>query len=87
MAKTNNNKDNKGVGRCKYERIVDIVLVLEDKRPISIYQLADKYNVNKRTIQRDIADVRAYYYNSYSGKDVVYDKETDQYWLKIGICA
>lgn len=46
MAKTNN-KDNKGVGRRKYERIVDIVLVLEDKRPISIYQLVDKYNVNK----------------------------------------
>lgn len=73
--------------RHKYERILDMVFALEDGKPLSKCQLSNEYDVNERTVQRDIADINAYYFDAYSGKEVVYDRETDQYWLKIGICA
>lgn len=65
MAKSNS----KDVRRQKYERILDMVFALESGKRISKSQLANEYKVDERTIQRDISDIRAYYSDSYSGKE------------------
>lgn len=73
--------------RHKYERILDMVFALESGKRISKSQLANEYKVDERTIQRDIADIRAYYSDSYSGKGVVYDRVGDRYMLCEDLCA
>ena len=83
MAKSNS----KDVRRQKYERILDMVFALESGKRISKSQLTNEYKVDERTIQRDISDIRAYYSDSYSGKEVVYDRASDRYMLCEDLCA
>ena len=51
--------------RHKYERVLDIVFALENGKQLSKYELAATYEVDVRTIQRDIDDVRAYYSDAF----------------------
>ncbi len=60
----------------KYERILDMFIALEAGKILTKAYLAQEYGVDERTIQRDIDDIRAYYYDSgeYAGvKEVIYD--------------
>lgn len=69
----------------KYERILDIYCELEKGKVLKKEHLAKEYEVDERTIQRDIDDIRAYYCDSReeSGfKEIVYDYKKGGYRLK-----
>lgn len=66
----------------KTERILDIHNRLRDGRIIVKSEEAVRHNVNDRTIQRDLDDLRAYYANNPQlGKTVVYDRLKKGYIL------
>ena len=70
--------------RHKYERVLDIVFALESGKQVSKYELAAKYEVDVRTIQRDIDDVRAYYSDAFlllGVREVIYDRTSNRYKL------
>ena len=68
--------------RRKHERILDMVFALEDGKQLSKSELANEYEVDERTIQRDIDDIRAYYSDAFLKfglKEVVYDRASNRY--------
>lgn len=68
--------------RRKHERILDMVFALEDGKQLSKSELANEYEVDERTIQRDIDDIRAYYADAFLKlglKEVVYDRVSNRY--------
>lgn len=66
----------------KTERILDIHNRLRDGRIIVKAEESVRHNVNDRTIQRDLDDLRAYYANNPElGKTVVYDRLKKGYIL------
>jgi len=66
----------------KTERIIDIHNRLQDGRVIVKSEEAARHNVNERTIQRDIDDLRAYYADKAElGKEVIYDRTKKGYVL------
>lgn len=67
----------------KTERIIDIHNRLRDGRVIIKSEEALRYNVNDRTVQRDLDDIRAYYSGQAElGKELVYDRGKKGYVLK-----
>lgn len=59
----------------KTARIIDIHNRLREGRIVIKSEEAARHNVNDRTIQRDIDDLRAYYAdNTALGKSVIYDR-------------
>ena len=66
----------------KTERIIDIHNRLRDGRVIVKSEEAARHNVNDRTIQRDLDDLRAYYTDKAElGKEVIYDRTKKGYVL------
>lgn len=66
----------------KTERIIDIHNRLRDGRVIVKSEEAARHNVNDRTIQRDLDDLRAYYTDKAElGKEVIYDRTKKCYVL------
>lgn len=66
----------------KTERIIDIHNRLRDGRVIVKSEESARHNVNDRTIQRDLDDLRAYYANNPElGKTVIYDRSKKGYIL------
>lgn len=74
----------------KYERILDMFVMLEAGKELSKAQLAIEYEVDERTIQRDIDDIRAYYMEAYlrlGRKEVIYDRARNLYRRGVLGCA
>lgn len=68
--------------KSKYERILDIHIALEKGKCLFKVELANEYEVNERTIQRDIDDLRAYYSESFltiGVKEIIYDRTDNCY--------
>ena len=66
----------------KTERIIDIHNRLRDGKVISKTEEALSHNVNERTIQRDLDDIRSYYCDkSELGVELVYDRGKKGYLL------
>lgn len=66
----------------KTERIIDIHNRLRDGKVISKTEEALSHNVNERTIQRDLDDIRSYYCDkSELGVELVYDRRKKGYLL------
>ena len=66
----------------KYERILDMFVMLETGKELSKAQLAIEYEVDERTIQRDIDDIRAYYMETYlwfGRREIIYDRAKNLY--------
>lgn len=38
--------------------------------------------INRRTFDRDIEDIRAFFSEMYTGEEVVYDRNEDSYYMK-----
>lgn len=77
-------KEKDDMKRHKYERVLDIVFALESGKQLSKYELAATYEVDVRTIQRDIDDVRAYYSDAFlllGVREVIYDRTSNRYKL------
>ena len=47
-------------GENKVERVLAIYQMLTDGESVNKRELADRFHVNERTIQRDIEDIRVY---------------------------
>ena len=66
----------------KTERIIDIHNRLRDRHIIKKSEEALRFNVNNRTIQRDIDDIRTYYAEKNElGKKLIYDRAKKGYVL------
>ena len=66
----------------KTERIIDIHNRLRDRHIIKKSEEALRFNVNNRTIQRDIDDIRTYYAEKNElGKELIYDRAKKGYVL------
>lgn len=66
----------------KTERIIDIHNRLRDRHIIKKSEEALRFNVNNRTIQRDIDDIRTYYTEKNElGKELIYDRARKGYVL------
>lgn len=63
-------------------RVLDIYTQLMNGQLIHKAAEAEKYQVNERSIQRDIEDIRNYFSNSYTRMDVKYDYKKKGYCLK-----
>jgi len=48
---------------------------------INLNELANQYSISNLSAFRDIQEIRAYLYNSYSKNMLVYDKKTNVYKL------
>ena len=70
----------------KYTRILDMFIALESGKQLSKIMLANDYEVDERTIQRDIDDIRAYYMESIpaiGSRKLVYDRDSKRYKLSM----
>ena len=69
----------------KTARILCINEYLKEGKDINLQLLADRFNVSKRTIQRDIADIKTYYADEIvrdgEYKNVHYDVQAKSYRL------
>lgn len=68
----------------KYERILDIYIALSGGKVVNKHEYANKHNVDNRTIQRDINDIRAFISDSYAlgngvNLEVYYDHRVHGY--------
>lgn len=71
--------------KSKYDRILTIYSMLNSGEIIKKSDLANKFEVNERTIQRDIEDIRAFFSNNtYQigfGKSIIFDRKNNGYRL------
>lgn len=66
----------------KIERIIDLYTCLMRGETINKTRAAEKYEVNERSIQRDMADIRSYFSDNYDyGKEIVFDTGSGGYKL------
>ena len=66
----------------KVERILDLYNRFTNGEILVKAEEAARYDVNERSIQRDIDDIRAYLANDYgSGRDLIYDRNQKGYVL------
>ena len=66
----------------KVERILDLYNRFTNGEILVKAEEAARYDVNERSIQRDIDDIRAYLANDYgSGRDIIYDRNQKGYVL------
>ena len=70
----------------KSRRVLDIYTILLEGKLVSKKEIAQKYGVNERTIQRDLDDVRNFFdiKGSETGSinEVIYDREKNGYYLE-----
>ncbi len=71
--------------KSKYDRILTIYSLLNSGEIIKKSDLANKFEVTERTIQRDIEDIRAFFSNNTyqigCGKSVIFDRKNNGYRL------
>ena len=70
----------------KYERILDMFIALEGGKHLPKNILANEYEVDERTIQRDLDDIRAYYSDSIAqigARELVYDRINKKYKVSL----
>ena len=75
----NNAKD------TKISRILTIYLKLCNKELVDKRELAKLFNVSEKSIQRDLEDIRFYFYNNVEiqgYKEIIYDYEKKSYYLE-----
>ncbi len=66
----------------KTERVLDLYSSLIRGEVVSKKEAAVKYDVNERSIQRDMADIRNYFADNFeSGREIVYDSNAGGYRL------
>lgn len=64
----------------KIERILQLYLMLYEGKAITKSDLATRFDVNEKTIQRDIEDIRAFLDNKSGGKEtLLYDRSSNRY--------
>lgn len=68
----------------KYERILGIYQALINGQIIVKYEMANLYNIDCRTIRRDIEDIRTFLadttvFTGYMGIDIIYDRNCGGY--------
>lgn len=72
----------------KYDRILSIYTALTAGETVQKSQIAEKFGVDKRTVQRDIDDIRAFFSNNTldvgHSKEVIYDRRSGGYRLVDG---
>ncbi len=78
------------MGENKIERILTIYRKLCDGETVNKAEMAAKFQVNTRSIQRDIDDLRAYFSNQWMsatgmGRAILYDRTKKGYYLDNGI--
>ena len=70
----------------KSRRVLDIYTILLEGKLVNKKDIAQKYGVNERTIQRDLDDVRNFFdiNGSETGSinEVIYDREKNGYYLE-----
>ena len=67
----------------KIERVLMLYTKLTEGRLIKKQELAWLFDVNIRTIQRDIDDIRCYYSNHpEQGVEIIYDRKLGGYQLR-----
>lgn len=71
--------------KSKYDRILSIYAILNTGQVINKADTASEFGVTERTIQRDIDDIRAFYYNNTfdigCGKSIIFDRNLQGYRL------
>lgn len=71
--------------KSKYDRILSLYSKLTSGEIINKTEMANEFEVNERTIQRDIDDIRAFYYNNTFGidseKSVIFNRKLNGYVL------
>lgn len=65
----------------KVDRVLKIYDKLISGETVSKKELADEFNVNLRTIQRDIEDIRNYLSDNYEAETILYDHKQNGYYL------
>lgn len=69
----------------KNHRVLQLYVWLENGKCVNIEQIANDFGVDVRTIQRDIADIRAFLADQMieSGvcKEIVYDRGKNVYFM------
>ncbi len=74
--------------KSKYDRILSIYSALNSGEIIRKCETANEFGVTERTIQRDIDDIRAFYYdNTYGvgqGENIIFDRKNNGYRLHGG---
>lgn len=65
----------------KVDRVLKIYDKLINKEIINKKSLADEFDVNIRTVQRDIDDIRSYLSDNYESESILYDHEKHGYYL------
>ena len=72
--------------KSKYDRILSIYTMLNSGQIVNKSEMANEFGVNERTIQRDIDDIRAFFFENTLGvgygKTVVFDRSKKGYFLK-----
>ena len=64
----------------KTERILQLYQMLSEGKAITKSELAARFEVNEKTIQRDIEDIRAYLENKSCGKEeLIYERNSNRY--------
>lgn len=84
----NDSKSIRGGGnlkKSKYDRILSLYSMLNTGDIIKKSEIAMEFGVTERTIQRDIDDIRAFYFDNTldigSGKTIVFDRKKQGYCL------
>ena len=70
--------------KSKCARLLDIYIDLERGKCLCKAELANRYGVDERTIQRDIDHLRCYYAESFltlGTREIVYDRANNCYKL------
>lgn len=70
----------------KYDRILSLYEMLNEGKIINKFKAAFEFGVTERTIQRDIDDIRAFFFsntiNVCNGKAIIFDRKQKGYCLK-----
>lgn len=69
----------------KMHRILDIFYMGISNRYFSASELSDKYNISKKTVARDINEVRSFlfeYRDTIGNADIIYDRKKLMYHLE-----
>lgn len=76
-----NGKISEGINmEKKTERILQLYRMLYEGKAITKSDLAARFDVNEKTIQRDIEDIRAFLDNKSGGKEtLLYDRSSNRY--------
>ena len=80
-----NGKISEGINmEKKTERILQLYRMLYEGKAITKSDLAARFDVNEKTIQRDIEDIRAFLDNKSGGKEtLLYDRSSNRYLTTI----